>query len=86
MKSDARLVENSQNAHKLRPYLRCKPNTLCFSARKRPRRSIERKIPQPDIDHELDPLADFFDDLFCDFGLPRIQAQGLEELPRICKR
>ena len=49
MKTDARFVENIQNAHKGRTYLRCKPYSLRFASRQRCRRTRKGKIAETDV-------------------------------------
>ncbi len=63
MQSDRRLVEHVEHAAQAAAHLRGQPDPLHLAAGERRRRSSERQILQSHVDQELQPVADFADQL-----------------------
>ncbi len=60
---DARLIQNVEHIHQLRPDLRGEPDALAFPARKRRRGPVQRQIAQPHIEQEDDSVVELFEDV-----------------------
>ena len=60
MQTDARLVQNVQNARQCAADLRCQTDTLTFTARQRHRRSCKGEVIEPHVTQETKTAVDFF--------------------------
>ena len=69
VQADARFVENIKHAGQTGADLRGEPDALAFAAGQRAGGAREREIIEPDIDQELEPLADFLEHAHADFVL-----------------
>ena len=80
MQPDGWLVQNVTGAHQPRTEARRQLDALRFAARKRRRKPVERKILQPHVVQELQPLPDFDQDLVGDGHLLGRKLERKEEL------
>ena len=69
VKADRGLVEDVEDIDQLRADLRGQADALALAARERTRRAGERKVAQPHILQEAEPLADLLEDLLRDAAL-----------------
>jgi len=76
MQADRRLVQHVEHAGQARADLRGKPDALALAAGQRAGRARQREIIKPDIDEELQPLADFLEHAHADFILLGIELRG----------
>src|SRR5690348_12920697 len=66
VQADRRLIEHIKHAGQARADLRSKTNALAFAAGERARCTREGEIIKPDVDEELEPLADFLEHAYAD--------------------
>ena len=62
VQADRRLVEHVEHAGQARADLRGEADALALAARQRAGGARQREIFEPDVDQELQPLADFLED------------------------
>ena len=62
MEPDRGLIKDVQDAHEFRSDLRGEPDSLCLAAGQRIGRSGEAQVIETDVNQELEPLADLFQD------------------------
>ena len=81
-----RFIKNIEDIDQFRTDLGGEPYALAFSSGKGRGGPVERKVFKTDIDHEIDPLAKFLEDVPGDCHLPGIQfpGQGGEPLLKVC--
>ena len=66
VQADAGLVEDVEHAHQPAADLGRQSDPLGLAARERGRRAVQGEVVQPDVQQELEPRADFLDDLLAD--------------------
>src|SRR6266566_4088413 len=59
MQADGGFVQNVKNAAQIRAELRRQSNPLRFTTAQCFRRATERKVTEPDVFHEAEPLPNF---------------------------
>ena len=69
VQADRRLVQHVKHAGEAGADLRGEPDALALAAGQRARRTREREIIEPDIDQELQPLADLLEHAHADLVL-----------------
>ena len=69
VQADGGLVQHVEHAGEARADLRGQPDALALAARQRAGRARQRQIVEPDVDQELQPLADLLEDARGDLGL-----------------
>ncbi len=57
MEADARLVQDIHHADQARSDLRCQPDALRLTARKRWSRTVKRQVVQTDVEQEAQSFA-----------------------------
>jgi len=62
MQSCRRLIEHIDYAKQIGVYLRCQSEALQLSRRKRGRASLQREIPEPQVQQNCEPGAEIFGD------------------------
>ncbi len=77
---DRRLVEDVEDAHQLRANLRGQPDALRLAARQCVGRAVHCQVLEPNVDHELQALADLLEDSARDDLLALRASELLEEL------
>ena len=83
VKSDGRLVQHVHGADEARAELGRKADALRLSARERVGAAVEAEIIEPDVEHELQAVADFFQDSGRDLALLRREFYLAHEVERI---
>ena len=73
VQADRRLVEHIEHAGEAGADLRGEPDALALAAGQRAGRARQREIIEPDIDQELQPLADLLEHAHADFILLGIE-------------
>ena len=83
VQADGGLVQHVEHAGQPRADLRGEPDALALAARQRAGRARQRQIVEPDVDQELQPLADLLEDAGGDLVL--LLGQLLRQLgePRV---
>ena len=76
MQADGRLVQDIEHVHKLRADLRRQADALALAAGEGRRGAVQRQVVQAHVQHELDPLAQFFQDVAGHVQLPLVEAGG----------
>ena len=79
MKSDARLVQYVETAHKAASERSCQIDALALAAGKRIAETVQREIPQTYIQQEADAVVDFYEDAACHVGVVLVQFQVIEK-------
>ena len=62
MKPDRGLVQHVEDARETGPDLARKTDALALAARQRAGIARQRQVDEPDIDEEMQPIRDFFQD------------------------
>ena len=80
MEPDRRLVEHVKNTTKVRSKLGCEANSLGFAAAERLRATIQGKVIKANFGKELEALANFRNDVSCDFCRAAGEDQFIAEI------
>ena len=83
VKSDARLVEDIQNAHQRAAYLGREADTLAFAAAESARAARKGQVAQTDALEEVKALGDLLDDFSADDTLLLAQLERLNKVDRV---
>ena len=86
VEADRRLVEDVEHAHQLRTDLRRQADALRLAAGEGVGRAVDGQVLEPDVDHELQALADLLEDSARDDLLALCPAQLFEEVDCVADR
>ena len=76
MQADGRLVQDIEHVHELGADLRRQADALALAAGQGCRGAVQRQVVQAHVQHELDPLAQFFQDVAGHVQFPLVEAGG----------
>ena len=79
VQADRGLVEHIEHAGEAGADLRGEADALALAARQRAGRAREREIIEPDVDQELEPVADLLEHAHADLVLLRGQPIGVAQ-------
>src|SRR6185503_11600624 len=82
VETDARLVEDVENAGESRSDLRGEPDPLRLASRERGRSPVEREVSDADVEQELEPSPELLHDRPRDRRLARAEREPFERSER----